>query len=325
MRELHVIALSEDGRSVVLATTKDASSGGFRVAVDARLIAAVRGELPRPGEEAVRDSALTPKEIQSRLRAGESPEKIAAEAGVPVARVERFAGPVASEFQLTITQAQAGFVIRGRRGRSILPLGSAVEQHLAATPSLRPESVLWTTRREDEGTWWVQVGYVARARQRTAAWRYDPKQRSVTPVDAESAAFGHIEDETTAHARAARTAKRMVAKQVSTSSPRPLSSAMKSRTAKATSRKVQPGGSAATGEAATKVPATEPPAATVTVAKPTAAKPTAAKATATRPPATKAPATKAPAAKAPAGRPSVPAWADVLLGTAPRPDPGTGD
>ena len=317
MRELHVVALSEDGRSVVLATTKDASSGGFRVAVDARLIAAVRGELPRPGEEAVRDSALTPKEIQTRLRAGESPEKIAAEAGVPVARVERFAGPVASEFQLIISQAQAGFVVRGRRGRSILPLGSAVEQHLAATPSLRPESVLWTTRREDEGTWWVQVGFVARARQRTAAWRYDPKQRSVTPVDVDAAAFGHIEDETTAHARAARTAKRVVAKQASTSSPRPLSSAMKSRTAKATSRKVQPVLSAAAGEAAAKPPATKPPATKATAAKAPAAKATAATAMVT--------AAKAPATKAPAGRPSVPAWADVLLGTAPRPDSGTGD
>ena len=288
MRELHVIALSEDGRSVVLATTKDASSGGFRVAVDARLIAAVRGELPRPGEEAVRDSALTPKEIQTRLRAGESPEKIAAEAGVPVARVERFAGPVASEFQLIITQAQAGFVVRGRRGRSVLPLGPAVEQHLAATPSLRPESVLWTTRREDEGTWWVQVGYLARARQRTAAWRYDPKQRSVTPVDADSAAFGHIEDETTAHARDARTAKRVVAKQVSTSSPRPLSSAMKSRTAKATSRKIQPGASVASGDAAARADSKAP------AAKVTATKAAAGKALAARAPAAKAPLTQAP-------------------------------
>ena len=84
MRELHVVAVSEDGRHIVLAGTKGATKGGFRVALDARLLAAVRGELPRPGEPEVRPSTLTPREIQDRLRAGESEEQIARSAGVPV-------------------------------------------------------------------------------------------------------------------------------------------------------------------------------------------------------------------------------------------------
>jgi hypothetical protein len=46
VRELHVVALSEDGRHVVLATRPGTASGEFRVALDERLTAAVRGELP---------------------------------------------------------------------------------------------------------------------------------------------------------------------------------------------------------------------------------------------------------------------------------------
>ena len=365
MRELHVIALSEDGRSVVLATSKDATSGGFRVAVDARLVAAVRGQLPRPGEDEVRESALTPKDIQTRLRAGESPEQIAAAAGAPVARVERFAGPVASEFQLIITQVQAGHVVRGRRGPSVLPLGAAVELHLASTPSLRPESVVWSTRREEEGTWLVEVGFVARARQRTAGWRYDPKLRSVTPVDAESAAFGHVEDEQLATQRAASAAKRVGAKPA----PKPLARSLKGRPVKAGAAKptVVKASSAkpATVKAAAKPVAAKPGAGTSGAAEAGAAQPdsstvagptvrlrrsstrrtdgvVAAAALVASPPAGQQtedqPAARSAAAAASAadprtaagqpvpakGRPSVPAWADVLLGTAPRPEPGAG-
>jgi len=95
VRELHVVSVSEDGRHVLLSARK-AAAGEFRVALDSRLAAALRGELPRPGETTAPVISLTPKEIQSRLRAGESSEQIAASAGVPVARVERFAGPVLS-------------------------------------------------------------------------------------------------------------------------------------------------------------------------------------------------------------------------------------
>ena len=212
MRELHVIALSEDGRSVLLATSKDARAGGFRVALDPRLAAAVRGDLPRTGEEAVRDSALTPRDIQARLRAGETADQIAADAGVPVARVERFAGPVASERMRIIDQVQSGHVLHSRRGPSALPLGAAVEMHLATTAALHPETIEWSTRREQEGTWLVELSYVARTRSRTAAWRYDPGSRSVTAVDADSADFGHADDEEAAELRTAGSSMRAAAR-----------------------------------------------------------------------------------------------------------------
>ena len=196
MRELHVVALSEDGRHAVLATTPDAGRGGFRLALDDRLAAALRGELTGPSDREPRGADLTVKDIQNRLRAGESADEIARSAGVPLARVERFAGPVLSELSRTIDAARAAHVVRGRLGRSVLPLGAAVQQALELAAGHRPETVEWTTRRHEDGHWIVTVAWVARARRRTASWTWDPAGRFLTAVDPGSAALGHAGDPT---------------------------------------------------------------------------------------------------------------------------------
>ncbi len=194
MRELHVVALSEDGRSVVLATSPDATRGGFRVLVDERLAAAVRGDLGRPGATRPPGQELTPKEIQARLRAGESPEQIAHTAGVDLGRVERFSGPVLSERARVIDAVQAAVLERPRSGASALPLGEAVQAHLDAQPHLREDSVQWTARREADGAWVVELSWVARGRTRAAAWRWDPAERTVVPEDPASAALAHADE-----------------------------------------------------------------------------------------------------------------------------------
>ena len=201
MRELHVIAVSEDGRHVLLAGTRGATSGGFRVALDDRLAAALRGDLPRPGEVAPHVSELTPKQIQARLRTGEPAESIAASAGVPVARVERFSGPVEGEMARMIDAARAAFLVRGRLGRSAAPLGQTVDAAIQAAPSLRPDSVEWSTLREESGSWLVTVTWYARGRSRRASWRYAPSLQTVTALDPVSATMGYAGSEAAAAPR----------------------------------------------------------------------------------------------------------------------------
>jgi hypothetical protein len=180
VRELHVVALSEDGRHVVLATSQDAASGEFMVASDARLAAAVRGDLQQPGSAP--RAPLTPRDIQSRLRSGESAEHIATSAGVPLSKIERFAGPVLSEMAKVLQAARATVV-----------LGEGVDLAIGRTAGLRPDSVRWATYRDDEGRWVVQVEYAARNRTKHASWSYDPATRRVTPTDPFSAALAHVE------------------------------------------------------------------------------------------------------------------------------------
>ena len=295
MRELHVVALSEDGRSVLLATSKKATTGGFRLKLDDKIRAALKGDLPRPGESAVRSTGVSPKEIQARMRAGESAEEIAASAGVPVARIERFAGPVLSERERIIEEARAGFLSRGRLGPSLLPLGDAVDAALAETPSLRPETVSWTARRLDSGHWLVQVSYVSRARTRTGSWVYDPGTRALVPSDPASAALGHTGEEAAAR------------KSASIAAPRPAAARARPAAKKKPAKKAA--GSRAARSGAASRTASARPAGTRTAATPAkkaAAKQAAArKAVATKAAATKAAATKrtATAAKQPSAAP----------------------
>jgi hypothetical protein len=193
VRELHVVAVSEDGRHVVLAGKRGATKGGFRVALDDRLSAAMRGELPRPGDEVVPD--LSPKEIQARLRNGETVERIAMSAGVPLARVERYAGPVQGEMQRIIDAARSSYLVRGRLGRSVVSLGTAVDVALTQGQGLLPEDSDWTTYRLDDGSWLVTVSWYARKRNRTASWRYEPHTKAITASDPQSAALGHLDTE----------------------------------------------------------------------------------------------------------------------------------
>jgi hypothetical protein len=300
VRQLHVVALSEDGRSVLLGTSKSAKTGGFSLALDARLAAALRGDLPRPGEQEVRDTGVSPKEIQARLRAGESPEQIANAAGVPVARVERFAGPVLSERDRIIDEARAAYVSRNRRGPSLLPLGDAVDAALAETSSLRPDSVTWTARRLESGHWLVQVAYLARARSRTAAWVYEPHTRAITASDAASAALGHVGDESSPRGSAAK--------------PRRKAAAPKAAPAKKTSKakpaaKAKPKAAKAAAKAPAKAKATQAPAKKAAARKPAAKKAAAKKTVARKAVARKAVARKAvarttPAKKAAAQKPT---------------------
>ena len=300
MRELHVVAVSEDGRHVVLAARRGSAKGAFKVALDATLAAAVRGDLPRPGDDEVPD--ISPKEIQARLRAGESVEKIARAAGVPLARVERYAGPVQGEMARMIDATRSAFVVRGRLGRSAVDLGTAVDAAIVAGGA-DDEGTDWSTYRREDGCWVVTVSWFARKRSRSASWVYDPGQRLVTPGDPASALLAHQES-----AEAA-------AKRKPPAPPRPARKAPAVKKAVKAPVKKAPAKQPSVKKAAVKAPV-----------KKAAVKAPVRKAASKPPPPRRAlrvvpdpePAPRKGAKAKP--RASVPAWADVLLGTSPGAD-----
>ena len=310
MRELHVVAVSEDGRHVLLAGRRGATKGGFRVALDDRLSAAVRGDLPRPGEAEPAPSELTPKEIQSRLRAGESAESIALAAGVPVARVERFSGPVQGEMARMIDAARSSYIVRGRLGRSAQPLGVAVDSAIAHAPSLRPDSTDWETHREEDGSWLVKVSWFARKRSREASWRYDPVAKVVTATDTVSAALAHVEAERPAKKAPKPAARKAPAKKA----PAKKAAAKKTAPKKAAPKKAAPKKTAAKKVTAKKAMPLKKAAAPKKAAP---AKKAPVRKLRVVPDPTPAKAKTAAERDGVKVRASVPGWADVLLGTAP--------
>jgi hypothetical protein len=188
VRQLEVVAVSDDGTYVLLAGDENAARATHAVRIDNRLHAAIRGELDDSDER--RESELSPRDIQSRLRAGESTEAVAKAAKVPISRVLRYAGPVISERDRIVGQAQAAVLQRSRGPELSTPLGEVVERRLAATVGLRPETVAWTARRRDDGAWVVDLSYSARGGSRRASWLWEPGEREISSLNSLATRLG---------------------------------------------------------------------------------------------------------------------------------------
>ena len=95
------------------------------------------------------DSQLRPREIQARIRAGESAESVAEAGGIPVERVRRFEGPVLAERGHIASLAQGTSLRRAGEGPSP-SLGEAVGQALTASGA-DGQSAAWDAWRRDDG------------------------------------------------------------------------------------------------------------------------------------------------------------------------------
>ncbi len=233
MRQLHVVAVTSDGKSLLLAGAAKGARATHKVAIDKRLHAALAGELyaeQTNGAGPRQESALTPREMQARMRAGETVEEVAAAAGVPVDRVERYFGPVESERRQVIDAAQTVTMERPRCGASARTLGDSVIANLAFVSGLKPETVAWSTRRRQDGCWVVRLEFTARGRRRLAEWEWEPHERAATPIDTLAASLGYIEPRSRARARTAKAAARK------TTSARKATTRATSKTKKAAKR-----------------------------------------------------------------------------------------
>ncbi|HEV7930823.1 MAG TPA: septation protein SepH [Actinomadura sp.] len=185
MQELRLVAVSEDGSYLVLATAGRGTR--FTLPVDDRVRAAVRGHFSRLGQFEIEvESPLRPKEIQVRIRAGETAEEIAESAGIPVERVRWFEGPVLQEREYMAQQAQRVAVRRPGESSPAPPLGEMVGERLGRR-GVDAEDVEWDSWKCEDSTWRVRLSFFDNGRPTTAEWGFDPRRRHVTPLDEEAA------------------------------------------------------------------------------------------------------------------------------------------
>jgi hypothetical protein len=191
MQELRLVAVSEDGSYLVLATAGRGTR--FTLPVDDRLRAAVRGHFSRLGQFEIEvESPLRPKEIQARIRAGETADEIAESAGIPVERVRWFEGPVLQEREYMAQQAQR--VVARRQGETSPgpPLGEIVEDRLGRR-GVDLEEVEWDSWKCEDSTWRVRLSFFVEGRPGAAEWVFDPRRRHVAPLDEEAARLSSLE------------------------------------------------------------------------------------------------------------------------------------
>ncbi|MFT7839428.1 septation protein SepH [Saccharothrix sp. BKS2] len=182
MRALRVIGLEDDGKTVLL---EDPDRGErFVLPADERLRAAARGDLTRLGQiEVESDSQMRPREIQARIRAGESVEQVAVAAGIPKHRVERFAYPVLLERSRTADLAQRAHPVR-EDGPDVQTLGEVVA-HSFGLRGQDYTDVRWDSWRGEDGRWVVQLHWTAGRSDNRAHWAFHPGVRggTVTALD----------------------------------------------------------------------------------------------------------------------------------------------
>jgi hypothetical protein len=184
MQELRFVAVSEDGRYAVLAVP--GRSARYTLPIDERLRAVALGQTSRLVQYEIEvESPLRPKEIQARIRAGETVEEIADAAGIAVERVRWFEGPVLAERAYAADQAQRASVRRQGDAAPSTPgplLGEIVTERLKAFGS-DPEDAQWDAKKRDDGSWQVQLTFISGGRLHVAEWVFDPRRRHVLPAD----------------------------------------------------------------------------------------------------------------------------------------------
>ncbi len=169
MRMARPLGITEDGASLLVVT-----DDGEQIAVpmDERLTAALRGDRPRLGQlEIDMESQLRPREIQARMRAGETIESVALAAGVPVERVEPYAAPVLAERAHVVGMAVAGTVRRRSEAASTRGLKATVAMRLLQR-GLDIDEVDWDAWKRPDGRWVVQASYASGSAQHVATFLF---------------------------------------------------------------------------------------------------------------------------------------------------------
>jgi hypothetical protein len=140
----------------------------------------------------IKMSVLRPRDIQARIRSGESPEAVATAAQTTVDKIMGFATPVLAERAYVAQQAQKASVRRRAADGPIGHLGEAVNQRLTSSDA-DPEAVEWDAWRREDGRWAVRVSYFVESEneaeqkdEKVAMFAYDAPGRYAVPDDDEA-------------------------------------------------------------------------------------------------------------------------------------------
>ncbi len=201
MAHLDLAGVSADGRRLLLVGRQGEE---FTLEITPSLRAALRGETTRIGQlEIQMTSTLRPREIQTRIRAGETPEAVASAAQTTVEAIMPFVGPVLGEREHVAERAQKSSLRRptGEAGSGSRRLGDAVSAHLS-TQQAKAADISWDAFRRDDGRWEVVGTFETTQRSGTARFTYDvPGNYLTTDNDDARWLVGDLVDDMTAAAQ----------------------------------------------------------------------------------------------------------------------------
>jgi hypothetical protein len=178
MTELRLDGKSEDGSHLSLVDT-DGNNYSLRISDTLRATVNQPRLTSVPAMDAV--ETISVKEIQRRLRAGDSFEQIAREGQTTVDKVERFSGPIMQEREYILENAR-NLIMRKDIHRIDLTFREVVLAKLAAR-GVDTDEVSWNTWRQPDGTWHIELHYPNRDGNGIATWNFDLSRRALDASD----------------------------------------------------------------------------------------------------------------------------------------------
>ena len=220
MRALRVVGLADDGKTVICEDV--ARNERFTIPADERLRAAARGDVTRLGQiEIELESQMRPREIQSRIRAGESVAQIAALSGLPENRIERYAYPVLLERSRTAELAQRAHPVR-EDGPDVQTLGEVVA-HSFGLRGQDYSTVVWDSWRGDDGKWVVQMSWTAGRSDNQAHFSFHPGAHGGTVAALDEQAVDLLDPNPNRPLRTVRPVTELAQQALELNNPRPTS------------------------------------------------------------------------------------------------------
>lgn len=207
MQTLHLVGFTTELDGLIFSARKGSASGSYVVPLDRPLLQQIaeaerrRGDGRGPGSprlpRSVRpESALSPRQMQDRIRAGWSLEDVAAEAGVDLDWVSRFAAPVHAEIRRVVDRARHLVYDKQRVGPSALPLGASVRRNVGERGvRLVDDDAFddgWSAYQLDKDLWMVCFAYTSRGRPQEAEWQLDLETGELTSRNRIATQLGHV-------------------------------------------------------------------------------------------------------------------------------------
>ncbi|MCS5733202.1 septation protein SepH [Herbiconiux daphne] len=178
MQDLTVIGV-ENGALLV------SSDGGerFRIVIDELLQSRLRQGIA----SAQGGKKVSPREIQTHIRAGLSAFEVAELTGASVDYVERFEGPVVAERQFIVDSAlrvavQPTTPADPLGEEPLSTFGDALDERLEG---LDARDVRWASWKDETG-WIVKLTFTSREIDHDARWQFDPKRHVLSPLNSEA-------------------------------------------------------------------------------------------------------------------------------------------
>lgn len=192
MRDLRLVGVHDDGGHLLLSGT-----GGemFQLPIDEALrVAASRTPAQVAARASITPVAMSPRDIQSRIRSGATAAEVAELSGLPLANVQRYEGPVLAEREYIAQQARKVEVAapapghdtyRAAFGDGPARLGEMVAHRLRAH-GIDSSAVEWDSWRRSDGAWTVVARFETKpgtlesiGEEPPAMWTFNPARKSL--------------------------------------------------------------------------------------------------------------------------------------------------